>query len=377
MLIQLLAMPLLLVFSVALAADDLLEEAAPMKDMGTTPQKSALSSPFEYRAYLLAEYQRWWVRNKDGGWSAPNLEAGLTGKLSAADRWQLYLDGTGTFTENTGRTRAVLGQAGIRYAPAPSLQLNAGKERTRKSPGLIVSPGDFIHAGENLPGLREQRTGTWNIRVSWQSPVASVDAMALPLMINDEYGIPVSDGQKRGGALRAFLQYGVFDAALSGGIIDGGAVFGAHLQAFALKALKLYAEAGFQHDAATRAIKKENTLAVLVGARYEGVTDMSFTAEVYRNGAGLTGAEPGRFAKTWYAIASASHANLWRESSLTLTHIQSLEENSCSLLGRYQLPFGAMNTAGVTLGATHGAAGTQYGAGVPSWTLAADWRISI
>ncbi len=341
------------------AADDIEEarplvpEAAPPPPVAQPP--GAEGGALRYRAYALIEYAS--TRSEKTGartGSFPDFEAG--GSLTYA--WSRGVQGFGDVTfgyRDSPVTRtSLVNQGGVRLSEGP-WQLALGKERSRKSPGLIVSPSDFLYPVENLPGQREQRAGIWQARGSWVSESHQLDVLALPNMAVDEHGLPSRDETRAGGAARWFYLSRAFDVGVTVARIDSENFAGAFAQTFLGAATKVYAEYGYLERETVLGVTRSDVTRALLGASHEGLPDLTFKFEYYYNGAGLddeAGLAPSTampaniFYRRHYLIAHASAVNLWRTSTLSAAYIRALGEEDRTALVRYELPLSARQTLG-------------------------------
>jgi hypothetical protein len=361
------------------------EEAVPLTPPTAPAAAAAIEERLRYRGYLLAEGSKL-VTDLDPLETSDlsTVEANVSATLAFHNGVQLFGDVTGTHAFYANVTTTMLNQAGLRYGTDP-WQFALGKERTRKSPGLVVSPSDFLFANDALPGLREQRQGVWQLRASWQTIGQAADAIYLPNLEVDEHGLPDEDRRRRGAAWRYFRQGSAFDVAASYARIEGDGSIGGWMQAYATRSVKLYLDAArLETDQVLDRTVRDATQ-LLLGASYEGVRDATFRAEAYYNQKGLEGAVtvPGGAAsaarlldnilfRRRHAILSAQFTDLWREAVFTLNHIRALDYPEWALLARYEIPVGAHQALGATLGAVKNLLG------VPSGTLMTlDWKYTF
>lgn len=265
---------LLLVSGLAHAQDDDLEEAQGLPDEKPTvePEKSfRLPEGLSERSYLWLEaFSRKAAR---GDWDAvkgPNAEASLTLNYKNNSGFQAFLDGRALHNADPKDDLGILEQGGLRYQATEKILLTVGKERSRKAPGLIVAPSDFLYAQENLPGQREQRAGIWQGKIAWQESGRSFEVLALPFDRLNEKGLPDDGAEWMGWAARGFYQFVNFDVQLSVGRLDDVWHEGLSTQGI-IGAWKLYAEGGWREEQRSQ----------LAGVEYQGLDKWSFRAEYY------------------------------------------------------------------------------------------------
>jgi hypothetical protein len=208
----------------------------------------------------------------------PQGELAFSIDITASSKLTYFLDQR-TAVEKEGRSaesvRVFWEQGGWRYRPVDSVVLVVGKERNRRAPGLIVSPSDFIHSNQNLPGLREERSGVWLARAAWQGKDQSFDLMALPVAVENNQGLMADENEYKGTVARYFGRLGSgWDLGVDYGQFREHSRAGFFLQTLMADVWKVYAEAGF--DGQTEAHS------TLLGGSYEGSSDWSLRAEWYQ-----------------------------------------------------------------------------------------------
>jgi hypothetical protein len=154
---------LLLASGLAEAQDQDLEEAHGLPDEKPVAEKQnglRLPEGLSERSYLWLEaFSR---KEAPGDWDevkGPNAEVSLTLNYKNNSGVQAFLDGRALHNADPKDDQGILEQGGLRYQATEKILATLGKERSRKAPGLIVAPSDFLYAQENLPGQREQRAG--------------------------------------------------------------------------------------------------------------------------------------------------------------------------------------------------------------------------
>jgi hypothetical protein len=217
-----------------------------------------------------------------------------------------------------------------------------GKERNRRSPGLILSPSDFLHTSQNLPGTREEREGVWQMRAGVQVDQFSLDLVHLPVKEVSASGMP-KDGasQARGSLLRFFGRLpGGVDLGVDVGRDNGSLKKGAFVQTIVLDVLKPYVEWGY--DGATRSDSS------LVGVSYEGLPDAAIRGEIYQQSALWQNISP-LFKDQSYGILSVSVAEWLNRFNLTESLIRSLQTNSYANILRAEWLLSSRNVVGARL----------------------------
>lgn len=297
----------------------------------------------------------------------------------------LYLDGRLTYESIGHRRGGRLDQTEIRVQFSDLWSGAIGKERNRRSPGLIVSPSDFLHSQQSLPGMPEERGGVWLIRASRQSQSGGVDIVALPFRYERDNGMPDvessitrPDAAKPGGiAVRTFARTGGFDLELDAGRMRGDFVAGASIQKITASGWKSYLEAGW-----TDANKKADYLA---GIGYEGSSDWSSRIEIYHHGSGLdrdgvkhmSAAPQSMFMRKEYAIVSVTFPEIRDRLNLVETWIRGLEDRGWLNLARAEWIVDGADVAGITLTHIATAAGTQFARRPLDWQAQIDWKTSF
>jgi hypothetical protein len=265
---------LLLTSRLAAAQDDDLEEAQGLPDEKPVAEKQdglRLPEGWSERSYLWVEaLSRKAARGEWDAVKGPNAEASLTLNYKNGSGFQGFLDGRALHNADPKDDLGVVEQVGLRYQTTEKVLVTLGKERSRKAPGLIVAPSDFLYAQENLPGQREQRSGIWQGKIAWQETGRSLEVLALPWDRVNENGLPDDAAKWKGWAARGFYQFTNFDIQFSLGHLEDGWHEGLSTQGI-VGAWKLYAEGGWS----------ENQRSQLAGVEYQGLDKWSFRAEYY------------------------------------------------------------------------------------------------
>jgi len=372
-------------FAASGATVDDLEEATPIEAPAAPAEAPTTTheAPYRYRGYGLLE----WANRIPGARNQKTrdlslVEANASGTWNSGHGLQWFGDVTGTYFVRAEEGLLRLNQTGLRYRTGP-WEVAVGRERARKSPGLVISPSDFLFPNDSLPGMRELREGVWLARGSWQVPGHSADAIYLHNLVTEEHGWPDDDARQRGGVIRYFRQSSAFDAALNIAVIEGDKSVGAWIQTYVFKTTKLYADTAWRETDRILSQPVEEVARVLLGASYEGETYGTFRLEVLHNNRGLEGmvaAAPSAsvtdllssiFYRPNYAIASVQFSDLWRESSFTLNHIRAFDYPEWLWMARYEVPVTGHQLVGTTLARFHGLAT------MPDATLITlDWKYS-
>jgi hypothetical protein len=369
------------------ATGDELEEAKPLEaPVATAPAaEHAIDRPYRYRGYALGEWANLIPDSSQLKTRDQSLaEVNGSGSVSFQTGFQLFGDLTGTYRFRIEDGDLLLNQLGVRYRRGPWEGL-AGKERARKSPGMVLSPSDFLFPNDSLPGLREQREGVWMARGSWLAPGHSVDVIYAPNLVVNDQGLPDDDETRRAAALRYFRQSSAFDAGANLATIDGDPAAGFWGQTYLFKTTKIYLDAAWRDTDQVLNRTVHDASKALAGVSYEGYSHGTFRLEVYANNRGLEGtvtAAPAAagasdpfnniFYRRGYGIASVQLTDLWRESAFTLNHIRAFEYSEWVWVARYELPLTAHQAVGTTVARFHGLATT------PDATLATlDWKYTF
>lgn len=347
-------------------ADDDLGEAQGLPPSGQAQPAEGRSEDLRWRAHGLVDWRFRQQPRRDGTEEdGPNAELGATLDAALPEAFSAFVEGRALYEAEVEpgdeHVAGTLDQGGVRWRPQDRLSFALGKERSRRSPGLMVSPADFLHTAQNAPGLREERGGLWLARASWQTERQTVDVLALAGDIEPE--------EAGGAALRYFRRFDSgWDLGLDVGRLDDESKAGAFAQTIAWQVWKVYAEAGY--DGATE------TRSHLAGVSYEGSSDYTLRAEWYgkdqettrRPGGGLDMST--LFHGKSYATFSASALELRDRFTLTETFVKSLGDGTYGNLFRLDGLIGDRHVAGATL--IH--AGIR---GMEQRQLIVDWKTSL
>ncbi len=269
---RLLLIGLLLGSSGAKAQDDDLEEAQGLPDEKPPVKVDEgwrLPEGWSERSYIWVEgFSRKAARGDWDKVEGPNAEASLTLNYKNTHGFQAFLDGRALRNADPEYDRGILEQGGARYQASDRILVTLGKERSRKAPGLIVAPSDFLFAQENLPGQREQRAGIWQGKIAWQEAGRSLEILALPFDRLNENGMPDDDSGWNGWAARGFYQFANFDVQATAGHLKDGWHRGLSTQGI-LGAWKVYAEGGWSKDSRSQ----------IAGVDYQGWDKWSLRVE--------------------------------------------------------------------------------------------------
>lgn len=373
--------------AVAVSGEQDLEEAVPLDVpvIAAPAAASSLERSYRYRGYALAEWSslipdNYALKIRDQSLT----EINASGSMAFANGLHVFGDLTGTYHFRDESGEVLLNQAGVRYA-TDSWEFLLGKERARKSPGMVVSPSDFLFPNDSLPGMREQRAGVWMARASWQLPGHTIDALYLHNLAVNDQGFPDNDQTRSGAALRYFRQSTAFDVGMNYAVIDGEHAAGGWAQTYIRKTTKLYLDAAYRESEQILNQTVPDVTKVLIGANYEGYSDGLFRVEILANNRGLDGTvavAPGTvnifgvldsvFYRRWYGIASVQFSDLWKESVFTLNHIRAFEYSEWIWMARYEIPLTRHQAIGSMFGLFHKMAG------IPDATLATlDWKYTF
>lgn len=280
----------------------------------------------------------------------PNGQLSFFGDFKIKAESFLIVDAVGNYDDKSKESTLFLNQIGFRSRLSESVQYFIGKERNRRSPGLMVSPSDFIYSNTNLPGQREDRKGVWLGRVSYQKINGSVDFIVLPVQNETQEGMPDSIQSSSGGAIRGLYQFeGIDVSLLVGRYLDLNRV-GTSVQTLLLNKFKLYVELGTQEEITRyNNTKKDYPLQSLAGFSYEGSEDFFVRLEYFENGQGLNSDEfnqmmylrslfPSQFTgntnlqspfiRQKYLITSVTFPEIKKKYNFTISGIKSLEDDS-------------------------------------------------
>ncbi len=201
----------------------------------------------------------------------PNGQLSFFGDFKIKTESFLIVDAVGNYDDKNKEGTLFLNQFGFRSRLSESVQYFIGKERNRRSPGLMVSPSDFIYSNTNLPGQREDRKGVWLGRLSYQKINGSVDFLILPVQNETQEGMPDSNQSSNEGAVRGLYQFKGIDVSLMVGRYLGLNRAGTSVQTLLLNKYKMYVELGTQEEI-TRYNNtiKDYAVQSLVGFVYEG-----------------------------------------------------------------------------------------------------------
>jgi len=265
-----------------------LGEATGLPDQTMAPAATTMpTSPCQYLGYgrLMARWTKT-SRSDQTETSAPDMEARLAGQCELTGTLAAFWDGHGSYVRDTQKNAAFLDQVGLRLRPTDQTVLMVGKERNRRAPGLIVSPSDFLHSSQSLPGQQEDRRGVWAVRGSWQTSDQSVDLFLLPMRHQRDNGFPAEEQQSQGAVGRYFRQFANFDLDLGIGQVEGQDKAGISSQGFLSKAWKVYGEAGYQEGKTLLIWQKEHVVDTLLGSSFDG-DKFALRLEFLRQNSGL------------------------------------------------------------------------------------------
>lgn len=370
-----------------------------------SPSSPSVSALCNHRGYARIEYSVIKAATIDANpqSSFPNMTGQLAGDCRISPKVQFFGDVRGLYRDVTEKYSAILDQGGLRFRPRDQLVAAIGKERNRRSPGLVVSPSDFIHRSENLPGQDEQRTGEWLTRLSWQTREQTADIILLPVAQSKTNGLPENGSTGRGWAARYFRQLSNIDLSFAAGYVDDSEKAGVSAQGFIFSGWRLYSEAGFDREKEHLTFRRHSVRSYLLGTGFDG-DKFTVRGEYYRNGAGLDNREfttlrnnyrralamgssspigdlSGKlltpFMRRDYAIFNAGLIEIYDRFNLTASMIRSLEDSSWVVLSRFDWLVSARSVLGLTLKNYDDADNSQYFARPLDWEASADWKWSF
>lgn len=348
-----------------------LEEAPGLEPQGPRAEEVQASSStpvwLRWRGYGALDYGAWKTSRMDSAQErGPHGEIALAVDATITPTLSFFLEQR-TQAEAEGRSlqrvHALWEQGGLRYRPQDSLLFVLGKERSRRAPGLIVSPSDFIHSNQNLPGLREERSGVWLARAALQGSHQSFDLMALPATLENEQGMIAEGSRYKGTVARYFgrLESG-WDLGVDYGQFQDFSQAGFFVQTMLADFWKVYAEGGYH--------SRNEAYSTLLGGSYEGSADWNLRLEWYQQD------------EHWrptlvlledqnYLILSLTVIELWDRLNLTPTLLQSLHsDNHRAGIFRGEWLMNQRQVAGlsfVSMSAEQSSA----------WQLNLDWKINF
>lgn len=373
---------LLLITNVYGYADELdeLEAAQPLENHSqyNDVEYSDNGVDVQYRGYVVLEGIQT-RKTHQGSLSAnqgPNWEYALTASAQPQSSLELFFDGTGYYIEDSKpQPEGFLNLVGARYRPIDTWLLVAGKERNRRSPGLIYSPSDFLHQSTAMPGLREDRQGVWLTRASYQLPSWTLDFISLPVDQEKTNGLPEAHSGNFGQLMRTYGRIGTWEASFSYGRLEKKQNAGFFIQTFFADVWKFYGEYGVQEKKKLFLWERERNRSWLIGSSYEGATDFRVQAEYLALPDMLNGGEvkklsdflmtptigggsteldanqmgaQGLLLRRQYGLLSFSVIEFEDRLNFFSTYVKSLEDNSGLSLSRLECILGSAWTAGVT-----------------------------
>jgi hypothetical protein len=322
------SMALSMLAALPLQAQHLDLEEAPGLDPQSMSQEERVdplseSSRWRWRGYGLLDYQLMKIAQRDA-----LRESGPAGEFAMAldgmvtPDLQVFFEGRG-IAEAKGRSlpskRGLWEQGGVRYRPLDSLLFVLGKERNCRAPGMIVSPSDFLHSHQNLPGLREERQGRWLTRIAWQGKNHSFDLLALPVTSENDQGLVADASQYQGTVFRYLGRIASgWDIAVDYGQLQDSRRAGFFLQTLQSQVWKVYAEAGYD--------SQNEAYSTLLGGSYEGFSDWSLRLEWYQQDEGWE-STLALLTERNYAYASLTVIELMDRFNLTPTLMRSFSED--------------------------------------------------
>ncbi len=300
------------------AEDENLGEAQGLKEVGVSTMKKSVEADHRWRGYVILDERAFKFDPGDARKFGPYAEAGLKIEKKLTDRASVFSEGRLLYDAESHELLGKFDQGGARFRPSPSVSVAVGKERNRRSPGMIVSPSDFIHTNQSLPGARPERSGVWLGRASWQTEEATSDLILLPAESVNDNGMPASHNSYRGTVLRNFRRApGGLDVSFDIGLFSDHFKLGCFAESIVAYDWKVYGEGGYDQDS--------ESAAVLAGVGYEGSSTYGLKIEYYRRGKAFLPPLPGLLDER-YVLASASALEVIdHRFNLTNTLIYSLD----------------------------------------------------
>jgi hypothetical protein len=345
--------------------DEVLEEATGLEPSlpmpPPPPPTTSLEEDLHWRGYSIVD---WRMRQepRERHEFGPNFEAGLTLDYSPLPYVDLFAEGRGIYDDESARGLGILDQGGIRLRPMDQMLIAVGKERNRRAPGLIISPSDFIHTAQAVPGLREERSGVWLGRIAWQTSEQSADLIALPVSKTGDTGFPTDESKYLGSAARYFARFpGLFDVGFDIGQFGDHFKTGAFVQSILLQVWKVYGETGYDDET--------KSSSHLLGVSYEGSSTYALRTEYYKREAAFPLPMP-MLTENTYLILSGGAMNWLDVFNFTETLIHSVETSQYLNLVRAEWLANDFQTVGVTM--AHLEPRRPF-----HWQLLADWKVSL
>ncbi len=333
------------------------------------------------RAYLLIDGTQASGSDDDRS-HFPNGQLSFSGDYKIQNNSYVLMDFFVNYDAKNKVGSQFLNQAGFRSRVSDNVQYFIGKERNRRSPGLIVSPSDFIYSNTNLPGQREDRRGVWLGRMSYQVISGSADFFVLPVQSETSEGLPQSKQEDAEGAVRGMYQLNGFDLSLMIGRYLGISRVGVSAQTLLANKYKIYLEHGTQNKVTIyNNTMKDQPSQILLGFGYEGSEDFSLRVEYYQNGQGLNSDEfnqlmrlrslfPNQFANTAsavspfvrqkYLISSLSFPELKKKFNVIISGVKCLEDDSVLGFTRLEYIAGDKSLVGLSYTQVQGGTGSQF-----------------
>lgn len=355
------------------------EASSPSADVPTLGAPSF--SKMRWRAYFLLEGAQSSGGNDDR-FTFPNSQMSLSADYEMQRNNFVVMDVLGSYEAKAHAASSYINQAGFRGQALERVQYFVGKERNRRSPGLIVSPSDFLFSSSSLPGQREDRNGVWLGRLSYQAIAGSFDLFFLPVQAETAVGLPESNQNSSEAAVRGLYQLQSFDLNVMMGRYRGISRVGFSGQTLVANAYKIYIEIGTQEEHSIyNGSKKSYPVQSLLGVGYEGSQDFTLRFEYFENGQGLNSEEfaqmmrmrtmfPSRFGgatslstpfvRQKFLIASLSLPELQKKYNITASGVGSLEDDSALGILRFEYLAGDRFIVGLSQTQISGQDGSQY-----------------
>jgi hypothetical protein len=366
-------------------ANDDLEEAAPLLQTNTADATDTIDAThvptlepaatlleesktkFENRtrAYLLIEVNQKKSEQKtaireDTRIYFPNAEASITTEVKATEKLSVFADGIGNYSDENKNSSEFINQLGVRGPVDSNWQWAIGKERNRRSPGMLITPSDIIYSQSNLPGQREDRRGVWLSRLSYQDTVRSFDIYLMPVDNEWGNGMPRPEQGRVGLAFRIFQQLENLDLSLSIGKVHNLSKVGLSFQGLIDNVYRLYSEFGYQESSKLpNNAEKSKPHQNLFGVSYEGSNDFRVKVEYLLNGQGLN-PMMSSFLRQKNLLLNVVFPEIKKRYNIISTAITSLEDSSSLQLLRGEYITNDHLLAGFSVLEISGKSGSQY-----------------
>lgn len=181
---------------------------APLLDDQPVEIAPAPKAPSTLSSRSYGYIQWWYQRRKTGHDVGLNPVGQLGSSLHGKSRIAWAIDGNVDFASIDQHYHAETPHLNQIWARSTvgAWALTLGKERTKQAPALLITPSDFIDSSQALPGMLENRDGTWQVRLSYLSSHWSSELIVLPIDQLRRNGLPDDRlKQQAGWAWRNYL----------------------------------------------------------------------------------------------------------------------------------------------------------------------------